>query len=108
MNKKQRVLYVEKFDKALPPSKLMEFRDWLHTKIMEIPKEYLETATIEFDCDTSYDSSYANIEISYERPETDEEKDSREYETRQRKLQELYRAQTRVTLLMKDVGNGSQ
>ena len=106
MKKRERVVYTEKYDSRFPGTSLPEFAVWLNSKIAEIPAEYLPEATIEFDVDTHYEDSNPTIEISYMRPETTQEANDREYESRQRKLQELYRAQGRVTMLMREVGDG--
>ncbi len=58
-----------------PPKKLLRFNEWLQSKIQEIPVDYQGVATIDAVI-KSYDgsTSYAAIEIAYQREETDDEK----------------------------------
>lgn len=68
------VVNAEQYDPDFPPTPLLEFQAWLEAMIEDIPEEYRGTATVEFDSAGSYyDSHYAKVEISYYRPETDEE-----------------------------------
>ena len=58
-----------------PPKKLLRFNEWLQNKIQEIPVDYQGVATIDAVIKSSDKStSYAAIEIAYQREETDDEK----------------------------------
>lgn len=68
------VLDAEQYDPGFPPSPLAEFQAWFEGILDEIPEEYRSTATIEFSSTGSYyDSHYGSVEVTYRRPETDEE-----------------------------------
>ncbi len=68
------VVDAEQYDPGFPPSPLPAFQEWLGEIVEQIPEEFRETATIEFSSTSSYyDSHYGNVEVSYSRPETDEE-----------------------------------
>jgi len=70
----------EKYDDNFPDTgSLFAFADWLQAVIASIPEEYRSVAEIEIDSTSGYKGShYATIEISYRRPETDEEWAARE------------------------------
>lgn len=56
----------------------------------EIPAEYQEIATCEIDSNSGWeDSHYAHIEVTYERPETDQEVAARLHAERERARHEL-------------------
>jgi hypothetical protein len=56
------------------PATLIGAIEWFQSKLALIPKKYRLTAQCEIDSVGSYEGShYAYIEISYRRPETDEE-----------------------------------
>lgn len=73
----------EQYDADFPFDRpLMDVLSWFIKQLNEIPQEYRESARCEVDTTSSedglYDSYYTAIEISYERPETDEELAARE------------------------------
>lgn len=72
------VMEVEEFDKDWPKSSLKEFTKWFAEQVEKIPSQYIESASLEFGSRNCYEDSYANIKVSYERPETDEEFAARE------------------------------
>jgi hypothetical protein len=73
-----RVFEGDKYANEWPPEKLVEAVAWLADKLEGIPEQYRSEATFEISSSCSYeDSSYAEIEISYWRPETDEEMEAR-------------------------------
>lgn len=45
----------------------------LQKKLEEVPKAYRDTAAIDFSNSHSYGESYANVEITWQEPETDQE-----------------------------------
>lgn len=86
----------EEYDGEWPPVDAKEFIAWFNGKIESIPEEHRATAKIEIESKSSYGDSYANIKISYPRPETDEEEERREEQERRirgnqkdRELQQL-------------------
>ena len=86
----------EQYDGEWPPEAAEEFIAWFVGKVETIPEEHRATATIELTSASSYDCSFANVEISYSRPETDEEEERREEQERRirmnqkdRELQQL-------------------
>lgn len=61
-----------------PPEDPAGFMAWFQERIDQIPPEFRAAARIEISCESSYyDSSIAHIEITYMRPETDEQYSSR-------------------------------
>jgi len=52
---------------------LLEFNAWLKEQIDKIPKEYLDSATIEIESWVEYDTPSTELIITYDRPETKEE-----------------------------------
>ncbi len=76
----------EQYDGEWPSTDATECVAWFAGKLAEIPEEYRAGAKIEIDSRSGYeDSSYACIEIYYDRPETDDEMTAREAEERRRK-----------------------
>jgi hypothetical protein len=69
---------VEQYDGEWPPTDAAGFMAWFQTRLDDVPPEYHSTVRIELDSTTRYDSSYATIEFSYTRMETDEEEAERE------------------------------
>ena len=78
------VVAEEQYGSDWPPNKPYEFMSWFQSKISLIPEEFRDSATIEIDSSTSYDSSHATIEIRFYRPETDAEEAAREQNERLR------------------------
>ena len=79
------VVSAEQYDPGFPPSPLLEFAAWLGAIIEEIPEEYRATAQIEIDSVGSYyDSHYGQVEVTYRRPETDEEWEARKQDVMSR------------------------
>ena len=77
-NTKINVCDVEQYDGGWPtrntPSLLVDVIAWFSNKLAEIPEQYRADARCEIDAVSGYEGeSYAHIEISYERPETDKE-----------------------------------
>lgn len=67
----------EQYDDGWPcpyQTTLVDLISWFEAKLAEIPEEYRNVATCEIDSVRSWeDTHYAQIEISYRRPETDAE-----------------------------------
>ena len=86
-----------------PPQGAAGFMAWFWGKLESVPTEYLEAARIEVTPVPGYEgASHVNIEISYMRPETDEEgrqtEDvlrARAEATRKRELETLARLQAK-------------
>ncbi len=76
-NKTVRLFDAEQYDDDFPTDNLVNFAAWLGTLISEVPEKFRTEATIEINSNVYYDSPMANIEISYTRPETDEEMSER-------------------------------
>ena len=75
---REAVVSAEAYDPDFPPSDLAGFIAWAEGLLDDIPEEYRATATVEIGSVGSYyDSHYANIEVTYRRPETDEEWEAR-------------------------------
>lgn len=73
------VVQVSQYDAAFPPENADNFVQWVNQKISEIPEQYMSSAKVEIGAEDSYGSYHATIEISYRRPETDEEMQARIY-----------------------------
>jgi len=67
------------------PGKADEFMAFWQRKIDKIPAEFKESARIEIEAVSFYDSALLEVEISYTRPETDVEMSVREQEEINRK-----------------------
>ncbi len=70
-------LKAEPYQLGFPPTQLQEFILWANSLTDEIPEEYLSTAEIVIGAHHEYDDIDADIQVSYRRPETDEEWDAR-------------------------------
>jgi len=64
----------EEYDGDWFPEKASEFMAWFNEKLEQIPAEHRDAARIEIGSIASYeDSHYVTLEISYSRPDTEEE-----------------------------------
>lgn len=59
------------------PGSLKAFSAWLAEITEKIPPEYRDEACLEVNATSFYDSPYVEIEVSYARPETDDEMKTR-------------------------------
>jgi predicted metal-dependent hydrolase len=67
------------------PDALSEVIAWLQRQLESIPPEMRHTAILSLDTQSDYDGpSYATYEITYERPETDEEWAARKVDVERR------------------------
>ena len=94
MKQEKRIIKsMEQYDSEWPPTDAAGFMAWFQRRLDEVPPERRATALIELDSTIRYDSSYATIEISYTRMETDEEEAEREQQAaaqaERRRAQEL-------------------
>ena len=84
---------VEQYDGDWPPSDAAGFVAWFEAKMADVPEDARNTVRIELDSTMRYDSSYATIEVSYTRMETDAEESEREQQAaaqaERRRAQEL-------------------
>lgn len=99
MKQKKRVVVFdgEQYDGGWPPEDARRCVAWFSEKLESIPSKYRATAKIEIDARGGYeDSYYARIKIYYDRPETDDEENTREAETRRQ--QEVKKEQELRTL----------
>lgn len=88
MNKTITIFDHERYDVEWPPEDAIACLAWFAAKIESIPAEFRKTARIEFDSASGYEGChYAEIKITYERPETAEEVAARKGES-QRRLDE--------------------
>ena len=96
----------ERYDGEWPPEPALEFLAWFSAKIATIPPEHLAKATIEVGSTSSYDNStYARIQIHYDRPESDDEMaDRTRTNDRERRAKEL-RERTKYEALKKKFGD---
>lgn len=62
------------------PEKLVDLVNFLLKHAEGIPAEYRDCAKVDFNSD--YDSSGVNVEITYEREETDQEFENRQFQER--------------------------
>ena len=65
------------------PTSPVEFMQFWADKINIIPEEFINTATIEIDIEDDYGFQSLILEISYTRPETNQEYESRIFKERQ-------------------------
>ena len=64
-------------DELRPPSKIFDFKQWLDEILERIPDEYQFSTEIDIGAIIGYDGPETTYEISYRRPETDEEMNAR-------------------------------
>ena len=62
------------------PEKASEFMAFWQSKLDKIPAEFMDSARIEVEAESYYDCASLNVEISYARPESDSEMESREHQ----------------------------
>lgn len=84
LQKKVIVYSGEENTNGWPSYNAVEFMEWMREKISQIPAEYMDYASVELGSSIYYDSSNAEIDIYYFRPETDEEAAAREYDDQRR------------------------
>lgn len=65
------------------PEKASEFMAFWQSKLDKIPDEFMDSARIKVEAETYYDCASLDVEISYTRPESDSEIESREYQEKQ-------------------------
>jgi hypothetical protein len=87
---------IEQYDGEWPPEDAAGFMAWFQKRLDDVPPEHRATARIDLDSTSRYDSSYATIEFSYTRMETDEEEAEREQQAAAQA--ERHRAQELRTL----------
>lgn len=63
----------EQYDGEWMPENLIQAIEWLQELLRSIPEQYRNDAQIEIDLTERYGCDRAQIKISYEREETDEE-----------------------------------
>lgn len=86
----------ERYNNGWPPERAIEFVAWLNERLAQIPVDYMGSARVEIGSTQSYGDDYATIEISYIRPETDEEVAERYAAQRQRLDQDEQWARQRL------------
>lgn len=64
------------------PTNLVEHVRWLATTVASIPPEHRNTATIHYDTSSYCDEPVVTVEITYQRPPTEEEISNHETNTR--------------------------
>ena len=75
----------------IPPAELAEFLLWVERIKSEIPEEYHATAKVEISAGMHYEQEYPTCIVSYVRPETKEETETRQKkERRDRESREMY------------------
>jgi hypothetical protein len=97
------VFQAEEYDSGFPDYKatLLSVIELLQDKLEEIPEQYRGMATCEISSRNGYEgSTYATIEISYTRPETDEEVEQR-IATQQHAIQAQRAEELRVLQFLK-------
>ena len=66
------------YDGVWPEENAVKFLAWLEEKINSIPKEFRNSAKVDFEAEPGYaENASATVEIHYYRPETDEEEIAR-------------------------------
>lgn len=63
----------EEYDDDWIPENLVAAIDWLRAYLESVPEQFRNNVEIKFGTRSSYDSSYADMSISYRRPETEAE-----------------------------------
>jgi hypothetical protein len=89
-SRKVTVFEAERYDGDWPPDDATGFIAWFQAQLDKVPAEHRGNVRIELDSVSGYeDSHYVSIEISYWRPETDSEMESRITEARRRHAQQV-------------------
>jgi hypothetical protein len=65
------------------PEKATEFMAFWQSKLDKIPDEFMDSARVEVEAESYHNGASLDVEISYVRPETDSEMESREYQEKQ-------------------------
>ena len=90
---------IVQYDGEWPPGDATGFIAWFEAKLQDVPEEQRSAVRIDLDTKLRYDCSYATIEFSYVRPETDEEEAQREHQAaahaERRRAEELRRLAAR-------------
>jgi hypothetical protein len=68
----------KEYGKDWPPEDATGLLAWFQSELDDVPAEFRDKARIDITSEEVYESSKAIIEISYDRPETDEEMQERE------------------------------
>lgn len=71
--KKEKKVVVYNEESPEYPTNPVAFLLWWAEKFKEIPEEYMDSAEVEIDAYSCYDSATTEVTIAYIRPETDEE-----------------------------------
>ena len=77
MKKKVIIYDTDRPNDQYPPENLGELIPWLYRKLISIPIEFHDSATVEMGAGDVDGWPELFVEISYERPETDEETGAR-------------------------------
>lgn len=59
------------------PSKVTDLKAWLDEKLAEVPAEFRDSADMEICTEDSYGDIYAQVTLTYSRPESDAEEAER-------------------------------
>ena len=103
-----RVLETEQYDEGFPPEGINEFKLWLDSHIKKIPLDCIDRARIQIEVNHSYGESYAKVEISYLRNESEEEVAEKKKADAQRLQNQIEQATQRLNALKakKDAEHG--
>ena len=69
---------VGQYEGDWPPTDAPGFFAWVQAKLDDVPEACRSSFRVEVDSTSRYDDTYATIELSYVRQETDEEEAQRE------------------------------
>ena len=86
------------------PEGLIEYIQWLNDKLSLIPEEFRTSATLEINAYESYGTGHYDYVIKYERPETNDERESRELKEQERKNWEKTKKIEIYEALKKELG----
>ena len=86
------------------PEKASEFMAFWQSKLDKIPTEFMDSAEIKVEAESSYSGASLDVEISYTRPETDSEMEERERQEQERADEERKRKIDAYIRLRRELG----
>jgi len=95
----------EEYDRKWPPTDLLNFLQWIHEILVQIPIDARDTARIIISAVEKTDGPCAHMRVSYYRQETDEEMEDRAGKDRERRQEEERRERDLLAKLQAKYGS---
>ena len=91
-------------DCACLPENAKEFMKFFNDKLSEVPDEYIDSAKISVECFEYYGQANLEVNVTYERPLTNEEREKQEADRELKKLLETTRKKAQLENLKRELG----